>query len=113
MDWIELNNIDQLEEISEKSMSHPVLIYKHSTRCSISTVVKNRLESGKLPESFDYYFLDLIKYRNISNEISDRFGVEHESPQVIIIKNGNADYHSSHFGISSKSILQNLTQRNI
>lgn len=108
MNWKELNQLSPLNDIINASQSKPVLIYKHSTRCSISSVVKNRLESGKLPEDFEYYYLDLIRHRDISNVIAEEFKVEHESPQVLIIKNGKAVYHSSHLGINPSIVSEQL-----
>jgi bacillithiol system protein YtxJ len=104
MDWIELTSESQLAEIKEHSKITPQLIFKHSTRCSISSVVKNRLERSIPPENVDFYFLDLIKNRNISNKIAESFDVFHESPQVLLIKNGECVYDESHSGISMDEI---------
>lgn len=111
MNWIELNNMAQLEEIKNASFKAPVLIYKHSIRCAISSVVKNRLEKEALPEGFSYYYLDLINNRNISNAIADYFGVRHQSPQAIVLHNGAVVHHSSHFSISAKKILEVLPEQ--
>lgn len=100
MDWIELTSPSQLTEIKERSKNKPQVIFKHSTRCSISGVAKNRLERGDSPENVDFYFLDLIKNRDISNKIAEEFSVYHESPQVLVIKNGECIYDESHSGIN-------------
>jgi bacillithiol system protein YtxJ len=102
--WINLTNEEQLQEIKEKSNGRPQLIFKHSTRCSISSMAKNRLDKSSRPEGMDFYFLDLIKHRNISNKISTEFNVYHESPQVLVIKNGESIYNESHSGINMKEI---------
>ena len=102
--WINLTNEEQLEEIKEKSNARPQLIFKHSTRCAISSMAKNRLERDSRPEGMDFYFLDLIKHRNISNKISQDFNVYHQSPQVLIIKNGESIYDQSHSGIDMQEI---------
>lgn len=102
--WINLTNEEQLQEIKEKSNGRPQLIFKHSTRCSISSMAKNRLDKSSRPEGMDFYFLDLIKHRNISNKISTEFNVNHESPQVLVIKNGESIYNESHSGINMKEI---------
>jgi bacillithiol system protein YtxJ len=106
MDWIQLTNDEQLEEISAKSIEKPQVIFKHSTRCSISTVAMKRLNKGSLPENIDFYHLDLLSYRNLSNKIAQKFGVNHESPQVLIIRNGQCVYDESHLGISLDDITE-------
>lgn len=105
MEWIHLQHEDQLSEIREKSKTRPQVIFKHSNRCGISGVAKSRLEKGKKPADADYYFLDIINYRNISNKISEEFKVYHESPQVLVIRNGECVYDESHMGITPQEIL--------
>lgn len=95
----------QLSEISKNSSVRPQVIYKHSTRCGISTMVKARLEKARLPDDIDYYFLDIIHYRTISNKIAETFKVYHESPQVLVIRNGECVYDESHSGITAQEIL--------
>ena len=102
MDWNALTDIKQLDEITEESNGNPILIFKHSTRCSISRFALKQFESEfNLEGSIKPYFLDLLMHRDISNEIADRFGVQHQSPQVIVIKNGNAIYNASHQDIEA------------
>ena len=111
MNWIELQNENQLQEIKERSNQKPQLIFKHSTRCSISGVAKSRLERAQAPENADFYYLDLIRYRDISNKVAETFNVYHESPQVLLIKNGECVYDESHSGISMDEIAEQvLTQ---
>jgi bacillithiol system protein YtxJ len=112
MDWISLQYEDQLNDIKSFSASKPQLIFKHSTRCSISSVAKNRLEKSKQPDYIDFYYLDLLKYRDISNKISDIFNVHHESPQVILIKNGECIYEESHSGIDMNDIEEQAKENN-
>ena len=99
-----MTNEEQLQEIREKSNNRPQVVFKHSTRCAISSMAKNRLERHSKPEGMDFYFLDLIKHRNISNKISREFNVYHESPQVLIIKNGESIYNESHSAIDMREI---------
>jgi bacillithiol system protein YtxJ len=106
MNWIQLQTETQLEEIREKSADRPQLIFKHSTRCSTSMLVKNRLERSGQPESIDFYYLDLIRYRPISNKIADTFQVHHESPQILLIRNGQCVYDESHTGITMDDIME-------
>ena len=106
MDWISLTSSAQLADIIEKSKHQPQLIFKHSTRCSISSMAKNRLEGTTPPENIDFYYLDLISYRELSTKIAEDFDVFHESPQVILIKNGECSYDESHSGINMDDIIE-------
>ncbi len=106
MDWISLTSSAQLADIIEKSKRQPQLIFKHSTRCSISSMAKNRLERTTPPENIDFYYLDLISYRELSTKIAEDFDVFHESPQVILIKNGECSYDESHSGINMDDIIE-------
>lgn len=104
MNWKDLTEESQLSEIKEASKLRPQVIFKHSTRCSISAVAKSRLERGTPPSNVDFYFLDLIRNRPVSNKIAEEFSVYHESPQVLLIKNGECVYDESHSGISMADI---------
>ncbi|MEX2592065.1 MAG: bacillithiol system redox-active protein YtxJ [Anditalea sp.] len=111
MNWKKLEHITQIEDIKKESNQQPIMIFKHSTRCSISGMAWNRLKSNwKLEDSEKImpYYLDLITYREISEAIAKEFGVNHESPQVIIIKEGKATYNNSHMGINYKEILSQV-----
>ncbi len=106
MSWINLTSEEQLLEIKTRSNERLQLIFKHSTRCSISSMAKHRIDKSYKPEGMDFYFLDLIKYRNLSNKISHEFDVHHQSPQVLIIKNGESIYDESHSGIDMREIIE-------
>jgi bacillithiol system protein YtxJ len=106
MNWIALTSEHQLEQILEKSKEKPQVIFKHSIRCGISSMAKSRLERSQPPGSIDFYFLDLINYRSISNKLSEIFKVVHESPQVLLIKNGQCVYEESHSGIRMEEIVE-------
>ncbi len=106
MNWIELQNLDSLEAIKLKSFERVQVIFKHSTSCSISSVVKNRLERSISPTEIDFHYLDLIKHRDISNAIASLFQVHHESPQILVIKNGECIYEESHYGIMMDDIVE-------
>jgi bacillithiol system protein YtxJ len=108
MNWINLVTEEQLTKIKELSATQPQVILKHSTRCSISNVAKNRLEKSFIPNGVDFYYLDLLKYRNISNKIAEDFSVYHESPQILLIKNGECVYNESHGGIMMDSIIEEV-----
>jgi len=110
MNWIALQTETQLEEIRKRSADRPQVIFKHSTRCSTSALVKSRLERTQPPASLDFYFLDLLKFRPISNKIEVDFFVRHESPQILIIRNGECVYDESHLGISMDEILEKAGQ---
>lgn len=99
MNWILLNTEEQLSEIIKRSHEKPQAIFKHSTRCSISSMVKSRLEKNTFPETIDFHFLDLIAFRPLSNKIAEDLKVYHESPQVLLLKNGECIYDESHMAI--------------
>ena len=104
MNWIPLNQETQLDEIVANSNTIPQVIFKHSTRCSISSMAKNRLDKKDAPDGINFYLLDLIKHRNISNKIAENFHVPHQSPQVLVITNGKCVYDESHSGIDFNEI---------
>lgn len=97
MDWIHLEDYSQIKEAIKNS--EPFLIFKHSTRCSISSMAKNRFERNFDLEDVKVFYLDLIKYRSISNQLASDFNVHHESPQLMYIKEGRCLYHASHGAI--------------
>lgn len=109
MKWQKLQSADQLAEIKSLSTTKPVLIFKHSTRCSISSMALSRLERAWKEEDnskIEPYYLDLIEYRPISNQIAQEFNVMHESPQVLVIKDGKCLHTNSHSGINYFEILE-------
>jgi len=106
MNWELLTEEAQLQTIIQQSHQQPVVIFKHSTRCSISAMAKNRLERVSAPDTVLFYYLDLIRYRSISNKIAEMFQVYHESPQVLLIKNGECIYDESHGGIDMNEIIE-------
>ena len=107
MNWNTLNSEIQLQQLTEHSFEKPQVIFKHSTRCSISSMVKNRLERTYQPVNIDFHFLDLIAHRSLSLKIAEVFKTEHESPQILLIKNGVCIYNESHSGISMNEIVEN------
>lgn len=100
--WIELNALDQLKTLVEKSSTRPQFIFKHSTRCGISKMVINQfVEQYDLSsEQADLYYLDLLSFRDISNEVGYMFQVIHQSPQLIVLRNGVVVAHGSHGAIN-------------
>jgi len=109
INWTELTNILQLQEVEAISNEKPVVIFKHSTRCSISRMALKQFEREyDLENVVDAYFLDLIAHRDISNEIADKFNVYHESPQLILIKNGKAVYNVSHSDIDAAALKNKI-----
>jgi len=106
MNWKEFTNEEGLEEIKTRSAEKPQVIFKHSTKCSISSMAKSRLERAETPQGIDFNYLDLIAHRNISSKIAEEFEVEHASPQVLIIKDGKCVYDESHSAISMDEIVE-------
>lgn len=108
INWIALTESSQIEEIISQSNTKFVLIFKHSTRCGVSSMALRSFEREyDLPEeAIDLYFLDLLKFRAISNEISVRFNVQHKSPQVLVLKKEQVVYHDSHYHISVDAVKE-------
>jgi bacillithiol system protein YtxJ len=104
--WTPLTSVDQFIEIEQNSSKRPQIIFKHSTTCGISSMVLRSFRSSYLLEEnqADLYFLDLRRYREVSNEVASKFQVYHQSPQVLIIKNGIAVADESHGGITSLNL---------
>lgn len=104
--WQNLTTEEDLSKAIAESFEKKVVIFKHSTRCFISkTVLKNfEKEVANSDKDVEYYFLDLIAYRAISNKIAEDFGVTHQSPQMIVLENGKAVKDASHQSISVHQI---------
>ena len=104
--WIPLTSKQQLVGIRDRSKSRPQFIFKHSTTCGISRMVLGMF-TNNYPfdkEGADLYFLDLHAFREISNEVAAVFQVFHESPQLIVIKNGDVIFHTSHGAIAETNL---------
>lgn len=109
INWIPLQFMGQLDEIAALSDQKPAVIFKHSTRCSISRFALKQFEKEyDLQDNVDAYFLDLLEYRDISNEIASRFGVFHQSPQLLLIKEGKSVYDVSHDAIDAGELKSKL-----
>jgi len=110
--WIALTSIEQLEALILQSSLKPALIFKHSTRCGISRMALKSFERdyNLNEENIDLYFLDLLNFRNISNAISVKLNVQHQSPQAIAVKNEHVIYHDSHYQISIDAVKKALNK---
>lgn len=108
--WKPLRSEADLQALVERSKEVPCVIFKHSTRCGISASAKEKIESDWdfKEEEVEIYYLDLLAFRPVSNKVAEQFGVWHQSPQVILIKNGKALYSTSHSAISVASIRSHL-----
>lgn len=103
MNWKNIESENDIEVISKHSQIKPQVIFKHSTTCSISLMAKQRLDKHTI-EDIDFWYLDLLKLRSISNLIAEKFSVKHESPQVLVIKNGECVFDESHGAIYFEEI---------
>ena len=110
MNWIELQSIEQAKELINSSTEKPVLFFKHSVRCSISSMAKDRLErKWNIDDSkVALIYLDLLNHRDVSNFLATELNVEHQSPQVILVKNKMATYSETHSMISVNGISEEL-----
>jgi bacillithiol system protein YtxJ len=107
--WIPLQTEAELSDVLEHSNNQPILIFKHSTRCSISSMALDRfINQWDKSNQCVCYFLDLIAYRSVSNAVEARTGVIHQSPQVIVLWKSHVIYDASHNGISANEIKEEL-----
>ena len=106
--WNRLSTIDQLNEIDKESYHQPIAIFKHSTRCGTSSMALRLFEKQLSIENNNVklYFLDLLSFKDVSNELAIRFQVFHQSPQLIVLKEGNTIHHSSHYQIDAGLLEQ-------
>jgi bacillithiol system protein YtxJ len=103
-----LDKMEQFDEIDEISQTKPVVLFKHSTRCSISRMALKQFDAefNYPEEKIDWYLLDLLNHRDLSNEIASRYNIVHQSPQIVIIRNGKAVFNESHDSISAEDLKQ-------
>lgn len=103
INWIQLTHTDQLENLDKTSV-----LFKHSTRCGISSSVIKRFEtkSAELEDTVDFYYLDLLNFRDISSAIAEKFQVLHQSPQIVVVKNKQLIAHASHYDILELDLLK-------
>lgn len=107
MNWNKLTNAAQIDQLKAESGGQPVLIFKHSTTCSISAMALSRMERNwSEAAGIKPYYLDLLANRALSGQIADAFGVQHQSPQVLLIRDGHCVYDASHMSISFKALTQ-------
>lgn len=115
MDWQPLTSEQQVRDIQE-NISHTTncVIFKHSTTCSLSAIAKHRMKdlTAASPKGFLFFYLDLLSFRPVSNFISETFGVVHESPQILVIKDGKCIYNESHLSINIDGVLNQIEPMN-
>lgn len=106
--WETITDISEIDPLIERSKDRPQLIYKHSNRCSVCFVAKGNLEKGSetILQHADMHYLDVVKNRDVSNSIASDLDVRHESPQAIVVEDGEVIWHASHGGIDSEKIIE-------
>lgn len=109
IDWKVLDTPEKLEEAISASHHQDIIIFKHSTTCSVSHMAKMRLEGEWDLKDVDAYYLDLKAYRQISDHIAERFQVHHESPQILLVRKGECLYDASHFDITVAELKETLS----
>ena len=104
--WMNVESVEQLKDILLNDSEKPKLLFKHSTRCGISSMVLRSFEdawsSGS--ELCDLYIIDLLRHRDVSNSIAELTGIMHQSPQAIVIKGKEIIYDATHSGIDARTI---------
>lgn len=108
MNWKVLDSEEALQNAFEESINGTVILFKHSTSCPVSAAALKRFEKegAMLSENFPVYYLDLLAFRSISNQIAEKTGVTHQSPQLIVLKNGEVVHHASHLSISADKVAK-------
>lgn len=108
--WKNLDTVEKIDVIIENSKHKLQIIFKHSKTCGISQSAYDKLESGfaLLEGKVDFHYLDLLSYRSVSNEVAEKTGVLHQSPQIILLENGKVVYTVTHLAISPKKIVEHL-----
>lgn len=110
MDWINLDSVEQLNVVLSESKSGTAVFFKHSTSCPLSAAAKRRLE--KEWETFNQdtsvYYIDLLAYRSVSNQLAEETEVKHQSPQLIVVKDGEVVYHASHLSIDAAKVASHI-----
>jgi len=111
LQWIPLESVRQVEALTERSHQVPCVIFKHSIRCNISYIAMNRLEQQWDIPATDVaaYYLDLIQHRDVSDHVASFFAVHHESPQLLLIHQGDCPYEASHLDITVDELKEALT----
>jgi len=114
MDWKQLTSASEIDEAKNESSKRPVIIFKNSNRCSISHAAlsdfERDLETSPALDA-DFYMLDVVAYRPVSQQVAEVFDVAHQSPQLLIIKNGQCIFHDSHFGINLKDVIDRVDEK--
>lgn len=108
LNWKILTETDQLANLLEASYKKPQVLFKHSTRCSVSSIALQRIEKSATVPNADFYFLDLIRFRNISDKIAHELKVYHESPQLLLVIDGKCIYTESHLGIDMMELAEQI-----
>ena len=110
-EWKVLTNANEIDELKKLSFEKPVAVFKHSTRCGISSMAKFELENGWDIDSdaLSLYYLDLLAYRNVSNSVAEALGVVHQSPQLLLLKDGEVVFYTSHHGVHLSGLKKALT----
>ena len=109
MNWINIKNSQDIALILEKSKQVPCLIFKHSTRCHMSEMSKYIIESEwNLGEQLEPYCLDILEHKDLAVQIAEQFDEHHQSPQVLLIKDGECFYEESHLDISYEEIEEEI-----
>lgn len=111
-DWIGLNTLDQIKELIALSDEKPVAIFKHSTRCGISSHALHKLMEGwdVAPEALAFYYLDLLAFRHLSNAIAEELKVHHQSPQIILLNKRKVVHQATHGAISLTDLKNGLAK---
>lgn len=102
--FIKLKTVEHLDELFQKSHEEPVVIFKHSVTCPISSHVYSEVAEINA----EVNLVVVQTERSISNAIAERTGIRHESPQAIVLKDGKPVYHASHYDVTAEEVNAKL-----
>jgi bacillithiol system protein YtxJ len=113
LQWKSLSQIEQLGELIDRSHQHPCILLKHSTQCTTSAMVKWQLEAewDLASDEMGAYLLDVIQHRSLAREIADRFQVFHQSPQLLLIREGECTYDADQLDITLEELKECMYDR--
>ena len=109
--WREIESVEDLKTLLSPSASDRKyhLILKHSTRCSISSMAKGRIEKNT-DDRIDYYMINVLTHRNVSDALSEHTGVQHESPQAFLFHDTSLLDVKSHSAIRPQEFSEQVDQ---
>jgi bacillithiol system protein YtxJ len=105
-----LERLEQLDRLIIESQAQPVLLFKHSYTCGVSAEALDELITHLNEDNPDvrYAMVTVQTHRDISNAVSAKFGVRHETPQALLVRDGRVVWSASHFRVNAEELNKAL-----